>query len=150
MVGIDFQIITRLLAVSATARIVPSVATAVGKRRPVCEMRKSVLAKSGWPSTTLAFPEAHRAARDKRPDRIERPGKGLGGKQQDPVVHRRQAGAVGIRHEQDAIRIGHAAHRAQQSIRRARLLVGEGALPDNQARALAGDEIGGQAHTGTQ
>ena len=96
------------------------------------------------------LPDTHRAARQERLDGIERLGKTLDGKLQDPVIQRREADAVGIRHEQDAVGIGDSADSAQQRIRRAGLLLREGPLPDNQARALAGDEIGGQAHTGTQ
>src|SRR5579872_2070969 len=62
IVGIDFQIMMRLLAVSATARMVPSVATAVGKRNPVWLIVKVLLTKSGWPRTTLAVPR-HTAQR---------------------------------------------------------------------------------------
>ena len=94
--------------------------------------------------------DAHRAARDKRPDGIERAGEILGRKLEDPVVDRYHAGAVRIGREQNAVRVGYPAHRSQQNIGRSGLLCGEGALPDNQARALAGDKIGGQAQAGTQ
>src|SRR5258708_31369795 len=55
-VGRVCQISTRLLLVSATARMVPSVATAVGNCSPVCEAPGSVDVKLACPSTTLAEP----------------------------------------------------------------------------------------------
>src|SRR5215471_4335068 len=54
--GMVFQINTRLLFVSATARTVPSVATAVGSCRPLCEAAGSMVVKSGCPNTKLALP----------------------------------------------------------------------------------------------
>src|SRR5271157_4435271 len=58
VVGIRFQIRTRLWLVSATTRCTPSEATAVGSRRLFCEaVRFSVIVvKSGCPSTTVARP----------------------------------------------------------------------------------------------
>src|SRR6266478_6900869 len=54
--GMVFQINTRLLFVSATARTAPSVATSVGNCIPLCEAAGSVFVKSACPSTRLAVP----------------------------------------------------------------------------------------------
>ena len=150
MVGIDFQIMTRLLAVSATARIVPSVATAVGRRNPVCVMWKVGAGEIRLAQDHAGLSDAHRAARNIRLDRIERPRKGLRGKQQDAIVQRREAGAVGIGHEQGSIGKGHAAHPPSSVSDAPGCWCGKGGLTNDQPRTLTGDEIGGQAHTGTQ
>src|SRR5277367_30428 len=61
--GIGFQMSTRLLSVSATTRMLPSLATPVGVRSPlatgagvvaVLELLIPELTKSGWPTTTSA------------------------------------------------------------------------------------------------
>src|SRR5437870_4119338 len=56
--GIEFQISTRLLSVSAITRWMPSEATAVGLRSPLCVAFNagSVVVKSGWPRTIAACP----------------------------------------------------------------------------------------------
>ena len=54
--GILLQISTRLLSVSATAITLPSEATPVGDRIPVCVSAMLVVVKSFWPSTTSAVP----------------------------------------------------------------------------------------------
>src|ERR1017187_4886198 len=55
--GMDFQIKMRLLEVSATARMLPSEATAVGERMLDCVMGAEVtVTKSGCPATTEACP----------------------------------------------------------------------------------------------
>ena len=63
LVGIGFQISTRLLSVSATTRIFPSLATPVGVWSPlatgvgivaVLELSTPELVKFGWPTTKSA------------------------------------------------------------------------------------------------
>ena len=58
VVGIWFQMRTRLSSVSATTRCMPSEATPWGFRRLFCvaEVLVVVVTKSGWPSTTEAVP----------------------------------------------------------------------------------------------
>src|SRR6185295_6977662 len=58
MVGMRFQMRTRLWLVSATTTRTPSVATAVGRRRELCVagIVSVVVVKSGWPRISVARP----------------------------------------------------------------------------------------------
>jgi len=94
--------------------------------------------------------DARSTARNIRLDRIEGSRETLRREQQYAIVYRREAGTVGIGYEQSPVGKSNATHSSQKRIGCAWLLSGKRRLANDQPRTLAGDEIGGQAHTGTQ